>query len=93
MQTSKAALLANVNINTNLDGEIQCTEASAYTGAIIVPSLSIADLTGIEAFTSITLLACNSNDLTSLNVSSNTALTNLNCDQNDITSLDVSAFS
>ena len=40
---------------------------------------------------SLTYLDCNSNQLTSLDVSENTALTNLYCDINQLTSLDVSA--
>ncbi|WP_405576214.1 T9SS type A sorting domain-containing protein [Winogradskyella sp. Asnod2-B02-A] len=87
----KAALLGFSYINTNGDSEISCTEASAYTGSIYVPNLSISDLTGIEAFTNITELWCGSNSLSSLNVSANTALTNLNCYGNQLTNLDVSA--
>ncbi len=86
----KSQLLFNVSINTNADAEIQCTEASAYTGTINVSSSSISDLTGIEAFTSLTNLNCSGNLLTSLNVSSNTALTNLDCTLNSLTSLNVS---
>ena len=54
-----------------------------------VNSQNIADLTGIEAFTALTFLNCNYNQLTSLNVSQNTALTTLNCTNNQLTSLDV----
>lgn len=52
----KAALIANANINTNNDTEIQLTEATAYTGSISLYNKNIADLTGIEAFTGITLI-------------------------------------
>ena len=51
---------------------------------------NIADLTGIEAFTALTSLNCNYNQLTSLNVSQNTALINLWCYINQLTSLNVS---
>ncbi|MBT4407658.1 MAG: hypothetical protein HOC79_07290, partial [Euryarchaeota archaeon] len=51
----------------------------------------ISDLTGIEAFTALTILHCENNQLTSLDVSSNTALTLLFCENNQLTSLDVSA--
>jgi hypothetical protein len=37
----KAALVANTNININSDTEIQVSEASSFTGAISVSSLSI----------------------------------------------------
>ena len=82
----KAALLANGAINTNNDGEIQCSEAAAFGGTIWVANSRIADLTGIEAFVNITQLYCQGNQLTSLNVSSNTALTYLSCGANQFTS-------
>jgi Leucine-rich repeat (LRR) protein len=87
----KAALVANDFIDTNFDDEIQCAEASAFVGQINVSGLGIADLTGIEAFTSLLDLRCQNNSLTSLNVSANTALTFLQCSYNDLTSLDVSS--
>jgi Leucine-rich repeat (LRR) protein len=89
----KAALIADLSINTNSNTEIECSEAASYTGAINVSGLGISDLTGIEAFTAITSLDCNSNSLTSLNVSSNTSLTDLNCAINQLTVLDVTALS
>ena len=55
-----------------------------------VEALNIADLTGIEAFTTLTYLDCRVNQLTSLNLSQNTALTYLSCGDNQLTSLDVS---
>lgn len=87
----KAALVGNSFINTNLDSEIQVSEASAFSDSIDVSSLGISDLTGIEAFVNITLLNCFNNSLTSLDVSNNTALTYLNCCCNSLTSLDVSS--
>ena len=87
----KASLVGNSAINTNLDGEIQCSEAAAFTGTIIVNSLSITDLTGIEAFTALTGLYCQLNQLTSLNLTANTNLTYLSCYDNQLTSLDISA--
>ena len=87
----KSTLLNDLRINTNLDKEIQKSEAIAYTGSIIVKSLGILDLKGIEAFTSIDSLDCYNNKLTSLNVSNNKALTYLNCVYNQLTSLDVSS--
>jgi Leucine-rich repeat (LRR) protein len=50
----------------------------------------ITDLSGIEYFTSLEMLNCNDNQLTSLDVSQNMALTYLNCYNNQLTSLDVS---
>ena len=52
---------------------------------------ALTSLQGIEYFESLTFLKCDSNQLTSLDVSANTALTFLKCDSNQLTSLDVSA--
>jgi Leucine-rich repeat (LRR) protein len=90
----KSKLVNNPAINTNGDGEVQVSEAAAFSGVINVsttwPLPNISDLTGIEAFTALTGLDCSENVLTSLDVSSNTALTTLNCRINQLTSLDVS---
>ena len=77
-------------INTNGDGEIQVSEANAFTGGIYVHQKNISDLTGIEAFTALTTLDCNYNQLSTLDLSNNIALTYLSCGSNQITSLDVS---
>lgn len=87
----KAALVANTAINTNGNSEIECAEATAYNGVIVVDGLSISDLTGIEAFTSITQLSCSNNQLTSLDVSNLPQLLAITCRYNQLTSLDVSA--
>jgi hypothetical protein len=89
----KAALLANGDLNTNSDGEIQCSEASGYSGTIEVQGQSISDLTGIGSLVSIISLECGNNNLTTLDVSANTALTSLFCYNNQLTSLDVSESS
>lgn len=86
----KAALIADASINTNGDTEIQCSEATAFTGSIDVRSLGIIDLTGIEAFTNITRLLCSSNSITSIDVSNNIALETLSIGSNALTSIDVS---
>ncbi|MBU3012335.1 T9SS type A sorting domain-containing protein [Polaribacter vadi] len=86
----KAALVADTGINTNGNTEIECTEATAFTGTVNVFNDGIFDLTGIEAFTNITGLNCGNNSLTSLDVSANTALITLGCGFNSLSSLDVS---
>lgn len=86
----KNYLLANTAINTVADGEISFAEAAAFNGTIYVQSQNIADLTGIEAFTALTQLRCDQNQLTALDVSANTALTTLQCHSNLLTELDVS---
>ncbi|MGB0881326.1 MAG: leucine-rich repeat domain-containing protein [Vicingaceae bacterium] len=80
----KAYLIGNSSINTNADTEIQCSEAAAFTGQINCSSLNISDLTGIEAFTSLTILKCNSNQLTTLDLSNNTDLIEVQCSDNAI---------
>ena len=87
----KAYLVGNTAINTNGDTEIQVSEASVFNSYIVVQTLNITDLTGIEAFVSLTVLYCDDNQLTSLDVSACTALGTLSCDDNQLTSLDVSA--
>jgi hypothetical protein len=91
----KAALVANTSINTNSDLEIQVSEASAYSGSIVVNSMNIADLTGIEAFTEIvTLVAFANPSLTSIDVSQNTKLTQLLIEQTGVSGgLDFSMLS
>ena len=58
--------------------------------SIDVFDMSISDLKGVEYFTALTDLLCQSNQLTSLDVSKNMALTTLDCYSNQLTSLDVS---
>lgn len=87
----KAELVNNTSINTNMDSEIQKTEAAAYTGFIGVSNKNISNLTGIEEFTEITLLNCSRNSIASINVSNNSNLTYLNCSNNSLTTLDISS--
>ena len=87
----KAYLVGEPLINTNGDSEIQISEASAFTGGVYCDGLGISDLSGIEAFTALTILWCEMNPLTFLDVSNNTNLTTLNCSFNQLTSLDVSS--
>ena len=86
----KAYLVGNTAINTNGDTEIQLSEATEYDYEIGCYGEFISDLTGIEAFTSLTSLNCSNNQLTGLDVSNNLALTNLICDFNQLTNLDLS---
>jgi hypothetical protein len=89
--TFKANLVGDSFINTNGDTEIQVAEAAAFTGTIGCSNMNISNLTGIEAFTALTILSCWDNQLTSLDVSNNIYLTYLRCDANQLTNLDVSA--
>ena len=86
----KAALVNNASINTNMDTEIQISEAAAYTGGINVSNSGIINLTGIGAFTFLNTLYCFNNQLTSLDVSTCAALNALFCFNNQLISLDIS---
>ena len=86
----KAYLVGNWAINTNGDTEIQVSEATVFNGSIYCQNLNISDLTGIEDFTSLNVLDCSYNQLTSLDISQNTSLIDLICWANQLTSLDVS---
>lgn len=81
--------LISLGVDKNNDNEIQISEA-AFVTSLQVPHKFISDLTGIQAFTSLTYFACQENQLTTLDVSQNTSLTNLYCGSNLLTTLDVS---
>ncbi len=74
----KNYLLGNLAINTNSDTEIQTSEALAVTH-LVLHGKSIADMTGIEAFTNLTYLDCDTNQMTSLDLHANTLLDTLAC--------------
>lgn len=86
----KAFLVSNPWINSNFDAEIQVAEAAAYSDPIDCSYYSISDLTGIEAFTAITSLSCEGNQLTTLDLSQNVSLTELFCRFNQLASIDIS---
>ncbi len=77
-------------IDINGDGELQVSEASSYSGALNLSMLEISDLTGIEAFTAVTELNCDFNELTSLDISNNSNLEELSCSSNSLEALNVS---
>ncbi len=84
----KKALL-DYDVDANSDGEIQKTEAESQDFLNIEGS-NISSLEGIEHFVNITTLRCNSNSITTLDVSKNLKLNQLYCYDNLITALDVS---
>ena len=69
---------------------------SVFTSAIDtiiyldINNLGIGDLIGIEAFSSLTTLDCQGNQLITLDLSNNLALDSLQCGGNQLTNLDVS---
>ena len=54
-----------------------------------VYDMEISSLQGIEYFTALTVLDCDDNELTTLDISKNTALVKLYCSVNHLTSLDI----
>lgn len=82
----KHALLVN-DVDTNNDGEIQVSEAEATTD-LYISNFNIDSLEGIQSFTNLVLLDCDSNNLSSLDLSQNLNLEFLLCSNNVLTSLD-----
>lgn len=80
----KAYLVANYDQNS--DNEISRFEIEKLK-SLIVSSLGIASLEGIEHFTNLEGLACDNNSLTELDLSKNTQLTKLTCGYNKISKL------
>ena len=87
----KAALVANLAINSNGDTEIECIEAMAYTGVIDVNTQNITDLTGLEAFINISNLDFSNNQVANVNLSTLTKLTYLDASFNSLATINVSA--
>jgi PKD repeat protein len=85
----KQALLNDITINTNSDLEIQCDEATDFSGLINVQGQSISNLSGIELFVNATGLNCSNNQITSLDLSSLNILSSISCNNNSLTTLDV----
>ena len=81
--------LIDLGYDDTLDDYVLTANISGVT-TLDVSYKEISDLTGIEAFTSLTILTCNDNQLTSLDVTANTALLELRCYTNKLTNLDVS---
>ena len=72
------------------DAVLTAEERSAVT-EINVSEQNIADLTGIGYFSSLLVLNCSKNSLTSLDLSQNALLEELSCSSNRLTALDLSS--
>jgi len=70
--------------------KVSNSSITGYNGSLDVSNKAIATLSGIQYFTSLTLLSCSYNTLSTLDVSKNIALTTLICSGNLLTSLDIS---
>ncbi len=82
--------LITAGVDTSGDNIIQNAEALAVT-SLSIGSLSISNITGIEAFTNLVSFACPINSLTSVDLSHNTLLEYLDVGGNyGLTTLDLS---
>ncbi len=81
--------LISLGHDSSLDGQVLTSNISGLT-SIFLGWSDIQDLTGIEDFVSLQELRCNSNDLTSLDLSQNVNLIYIDCNSNDLTSIDLS---
>ena len=79
------------NLDTDHNGSLNGAELDLVE-IIDVRNKEIADLTGIEWFTSLKELYCDNNQLTALDLSANTELTKLTCSNNAITTLQIAGF-
>ncbi|WP_303316628.1 T9SS type B sorting domain-containing protein [Flavivirga abyssicola] len=71
-----------------LDGSVTTANISGIID-LDLENRGISDLTGIQDFLALEVLSCQSNNLTSLDVTLNTRLSQLFCDSNQLTGLDV----
>ena len=79
--------LINLGYDNVLDDYVLTANINTIQTLYVI-NQNIYDLTGIEDFTNLIELACDSNQLTSLDVSASTALISLYCNYNQLTSLD-----
>lgn len=80
--------LINLGYDLFLDDSVQTTSIDTVT-YLFIPNNNIYDLTGVEAFSSLTQLFCYSNQLEILDLSNNSQLFEVNCNNNQLVSLDV----
>ena len=85
---SFASYVSN-HFDTDKNGILSAAEIAAVEH-IYVEAWDLTSLQGIEFFSSLKILECNINQLTSLDLSKNTVLQVLNCSTNKLISLDLS---
>ena len=87
----EAALVSLGIDNINGDHQVLTTAISKITN-LNVSKKYITDLTGIKSFTSLTVLECYQNELTSLDLSGMTSLSSLSCAENQLTNLNLNGL-
>ena len=78
--------------DTNNDGQIQLTEASVIQ-RLRISGKNISDLTGIQSFSNLKKILCNSNVLTTIDFSANLNLQQIDCSSNNFVSLTINGLS
>jgi hypothetical protein len=78
-------------VDTNVDGEIQVSEAEA-TIVLHVGGNNISSLEGIQYFINLEHLVCGSNDITSLDLTNNINLIILECYYNPLTDVNITGL-
>ena len=68
------------------------TENISGVSSMVLNYKSIVDMTGIEAFTSLTELNLSDNNIQSLDLTYNTLLEFINCNTNNISSLNINGL-
>lgn len=81
----------NFKIDANNDNEIQVSEA-LNVSRLLLSGSNIANLEGIQYFTNLKELYCDTNILTALDLTSLSNLELLNCQSNQLTSLNVAGL-
>ena len=78
------------DFDLNQDGKLYQSELD-QVNEINVEGMNIQDLTGVEHFTSLSMLKCGKNQIRSLDLSANKKLQFLYCQENKLTKLDVAS--
>lgn len=85
------AYLENNSMGNGIPNDDYVTTANiSGVTSLVVWGWSIADMTGIEDFASLSMLYCFDNPINTLDVSQNTQLNDLRCNNNSLTAIDVS---
>lgn len=80
------ALIAQGHDSGSPDGMVFNSDINGIT-VLNVMNRNISDLTGVEGFTNLSLLACGTNQLTNLDISQNKNLRTLICSENKLTNI------